>query len=154
MNITEADRALAAGFAGAPQDLALQPALPYFDITGIDANGLKHEVCEQATDGFAAGNKYIALGWAPVSARPHPQELTYEDGRARFPKALRRDAFMDAWRGWEDAKAEARAALPAGVKQAIRSAEHSLQIEHDWAFVAQLGNPDPIEQAHRAAQGV
>ena len=107
MNLTQADRALAAGFAGAPQDLALQPALPYFDITGIDANGLKHELCEQATDGFAAGNKYIALGWAPVSARPHPQDLTYEDGFQRFPKALHPKAFTAAWRGWQDAQADA-----------------------------------------------
>ena len=107
MNLTQADRALAAGFAGEPQDLALQPALPYFDITGVDANGLKHEICEQATDGFAAGNKYIALGWRPVSARPHPQELTYEDGYKRYPKALHPKAFTDAWRGWQGAQADA-----------------------------------------------
>ena len=152
MQITPADKALAAGFAGDPQHLELEPR--YFDVSGIGADGRAHDICIEAPDGFAAGNLGIAYGWSAVSARLHPREMTYDQGHARYPKALRIDAFVDAWRGWEDAKAEARAALPAGVKQAIRSAEHSLQIEHDWAFVAQLGNPDPIEQAHRAAQGV
>ena len=146
MNLTQTDRALAAGFAGAPQDLALQPALPYFDITGIDANGLKHEVCEQATDGFAAGNKYIALGWAPVSARPHPQELTYEDGYKRFPKALHPKALTEAWRGWLGAQADA----------AERNFDSTLTEAAKWAHndrVAlnlQIDRPGELERAHRA----
>ena len=125
------------------------PALPYFDITGIDANGLKHEVCEQATDGFAAGNKYIALGWDPVSARPHPQELTYEDGYKRFPKALHPKAFTEAWRGWQDAQADA----------AERNFDSTLTEAAKWAHNdrmapnLQIDRPGELERAHRA-QGV
>ena len=146
MNITEADRALAAGFAGEPQDLALQPALPYFDITGIDANGLKHEVCEQATDGFAAGNKYIALGWAPVSARPHPQELTYEDGFKRFPKALHPKAFTEAWRGWQDAQAEAAELKFDSSLNEVAKWAHNDRV----ALNLQIDRPGELERAHRA----
>lgn len=146
MNLAPKDKALAAGFAGEPQDPALQPALPYFDITGIDAQGLAQELCEQATDGFAAGNKYIAKGWAPVSARPHPQELTHEDGYKRYPKALHPRAFTEAWRGWLAAQAEAAERnFDSTLTDAAKWASHDRR-----ALNLQIDRPDPLEQAHRA----
>lgn len=131
--LTPADRALAAGFAGQLE------APRYFDISGLDADGLKWEMCIQATDGFAAVNAGLDLGWSGVVAHPHPQELTYEQGKARYPKALRPDAFTDAWRGWYDAQTEARAALLA---RGQRDDSAAIQRSYDMALALQIdANP-------------
>lgn len=131
--LTPADRALAAGFAGQLE------APRYFDISGLDAGGLKRELCIQADDGFAAVNAGLDLGWSGVVAHPHPQELTYEQGKARYPKAPRLDAFVDAWRGWHDAQTEARAAMLASGR---RDDSAAIERSYDWALVAQIqANP-------------
>ena len=51
----------------------------------------------------------LAAGCASTADgdRVNPQELTYEDGFKRFPKALHPKAFTAAWRGWQDAQADA-----------------------------------------------
>ena len=148
MNLTPADKALAAGFAGDPQHYELEPR--FFDVTGIGADGRAHDICIEAPDGFAAGNVGIAYGWSAVSARLHPRELTYEQGHARYPKALRLDCFVDAWRGWIDAQTEARAERLA---RGQRDDSDAILRSYDWALVAQMSRPDPLEQAHRAMQG-
>lgn len=152
MQITQADKAIAAGFAGEAQHLVLEPAQArYFDISGLDEEGRKHDTCIAADDGFAAVNVGIGYGWASVVAHPHPREMTYEQGRARYPKALRLDAHVAAYKGWIDAQTEARAARLARGQRDDRDA---IERSYDWAFVAQLSMPDPLEQAHRAAQGM
>lgn len=131
--LTPADRALAAGFAGQLE------APRYFDISGLDAGGLKRELCIQADDGFAAVNAGLGLGWSGVVAHPHLRELTYEQGKARYPKALRPDAFTDAWRGWYDAQTEARAALLA---RGQRDDSAAIQRSYDMALALQIdANP-------------
>lgn len=130
--LTPADRALAAGFAGQLE------APRYFDISGLDAGGLKRELCIQADDGFAAVNAGLDLGWSGVVAHPHLRELTYEQGKARYPKALRPDAFTDAWRGWYDAQTEARAAMLASGRRDDRDA---IERSYDRALVAQMTTP-------------
>ena len=138
--LTPADRALAAGFAGQLE------APRYFDISGLDAGGLKRELCIQADDGFAAVNAGLDLGWSGVVAHPHPQELTYEDGYKRFPKALHPKAFTEAWRGWQDAQADA----------AERNFDSTLTEAAKWAhndrmaLNLQIDRPGELERAHRA----
>jgi len=136
MNLTPADKALAAGFAGADKHLVPEQAQArYFDISGLDEEGRKHDTCIAADDGFAAVNVGIGYGWASVVAHPHPREMTYEQGRARYPKALRIDAFVDAFRGWIDAQTEARAARLARGQRDDRDA---IERSYDWALVAQI----------------
>jgi hypothetical protein len=149
MNLTPADKALAAGFSGGPEAHGLLT----FDLSGTDASGLKWEFMVAARTSCDAVADGVARGLNGVQAVLHEPERTAEEGRARFPGRLHPMCFMDAYRGWMDAKAEARAAMPEGVKQSIRDAEQALAIEHDWALVAQMSRPDPLEQAHRAAQG-
>jgi hypothetical protein len=105
----------------------------YFDVTGIDQDGRKQEICIQAEDGFAAVNAGLAKGWAELVAHLHPQELTYEQGRARYPKALHFDAFDDAYRGWNDARAQARGQ---------RGDREAIERNYESALMAQIqANP-------------
>lgn len=138
MNLTPADKALAAGFAGDPQHYELEPR--YFDVTGTDDSGLKREMCIPAEDGCSAVNAGLDLGWAGVVAHPHPRELTEADGRARFAsgKALRVDAFTDAWRGYMAAEEEARAARLA---RGQRDDWDDVVRGYDHVLVAQMTTP-------------
>lgn len=113
--------------------------LPHFDVSGTDDSGLKREYTIAAADGFAAVCHGLEGGLNGVVAHPHPREMTYEQGKARHPRALRPDAFVDAWRGWYDAQAEARAARLA---RGLRDDSAALERSYDWALVAQIqSNP-------------
>ena len=103
MNLTPEDRALAAGFAGqleAPQKRAY--------VVTVIRDGQRHQWTEDYASRAAAeqaGLEKMGVAKGVVSVRPFV-ERTYEEGARRFPRSLHRDAFVEAWRGWQD-KAEA-----------------------------------------------
>lgn len=140
MNLTPTDKALAAG--------QLEPALRRQYVVTVIRGGHRH----QWTEGYAsqqaaqdAGLDLLGTFHGVVCVRPLV-ELTEAEGARRFPHPLHKDAFVDALRGWHERAERESEAEPSDAQR--------MQMDYDWAFVAQLGNPDPIEQAHRAQQGV
>lgn len=155
MELTQADKALARRFAGGLEHAEPEPALPRnYILTGILTTG---ETVEK--EGGLYPSAYAAMmgllsqipGAVACSVRPEV-ELTEAEGYRRFPEALHDLATVDALRGWMGAKADAPLADELQ-KTAEPSDAARIQMDHDWAFVAQLSMPDPLEQAHRAMQG-
>lgn len=143
MNLTPADKALAAGFAG-----QLEPAKKRQFVVTVIRDGHRHEWTEGYTSQQAAqdaGLDFLGTFHGVVSVRPLV-ELTEAEGARRFPHQLHKDAFTDAWRGWHERAARDFEAEPSDAAR--------IQRDYDWALVAQMQRPDPLEQAHRAAQGV
>ena len=77
-------------------------------VVTVIRGGVRH----QWTEGYASraaaeqvGLDLLGTFHGVVSVRPFV-ERTYEEGAHRFPQSLHRDAFVEAWRGWQD-KAEA-----------------------------------------------
>ena len=141
--LTPADKALAAGFAGQLE----APQKRDYVVTVI-RGGVRH----QWTEGYAsqqaaqdAGLDFLGTFHGVVCVRPLV-ELTEAEGARRFPQPLHKDAFTDAWRGWHERAAREYVPEPSDAAR--------IQRDYDWALVAQMQRPDPLEQAHRAAQGV
>lgn len=143
MNLTPTDKDLAAGFAGQLE----APKKRAYVVTVIRA-GERHQWTEDYADSAAAeraGLDLLGTFHGVVCVRPLV-EMTEAEGARRFPHQLHKDAFVDARRGWHERAARESEAEPSDAQR--------MQMDYDWAFVAQLGNPDPLEQAHRAQQGV
>ncbi|MCA0214554.1 MAG: hypothetical protein LCH79_15420 [Proteobacteria bacterium] len=148
MNLTPADKALAAGFAG-----QLEPAKKRQFVVTVIRGGQRHTWTEGYTSLKAAqdaGIDFLGTFHGVATARPLV-ELTEEEGARRFPQPLHKDAFTDAWRGYMAAEEEARAARLA---RGQRDDREAIERSYDWALVAQMSRPDELERAHRAAQGV
>lgn len=99
MQITPADKALAAGFAG-----QLEPAKKRQFVVTVIRDGHRHEWTEGYTSQQAAqdaGLDFLGTFHGVVSVRPLV-ELTEAEGARRFPQPLHKDAFTDAWRGWHE----------------------------------------------------
>ena len=99
MNLTPADKALAAGFAGQLE----APRKRQFVVTVI-RDGHRHTWTEGYTSLKAAqdaGLDFLGTFHGVVSVRPLV-ELTEAEGARRFPHQLHKDAFTDAWRGWHE----------------------------------------------------
>ncbi len=92
-----------------------------------------------------AGLEFLGTCHGVVSVRPLI-EWTEQEGAIRFPRPLHKDAFTDAWRGWHERAARDFEAEPSDAAR--------MQMDYDWALFVQMSRPDPLEQAHRAAQGV
>ena len=131
MELTPADKALAAGFAGQLE----APQKRQYVVTVIRA-GVRHEW----TEGYAsqraaqdAGLEFLGTFDGFVSVRPLV-ELTEAEGARRFPHPLHKDAFTEAWRGWHERAARE---FPAEPSDAAR-----MQHDYDFALVAQIqANP-------------
>jgi hypothetical protein len=141
MNLTQADRALAAGFAGQLES----PQKRQYVVTVIRGGQRHQEVAAYASraDAEQAGLNLLGTFHGVVSVRPLV-ELTEEEGARRFPHPLHKDAFTDAWRGWHERAARDFQPEPSDAARMLH--------DYDYAMVAQLSRPDAIEQAHRAAQ--
>ena len=139
---TPADRALAAGFAGqleAPQKRAY--------VVTVIRGGVRHQETEDyasRADAERAGLDLLGTFHGVVCVRPLV-ELTEAEGARRFPHQLHKDAFVAAWSGWHERAAREYQPEPSDAQR--------MQRDYDWALVAQMSRPDPIEQAHRAMQG-
>lgn len=99
MNLTPADKALAAGFAG-----QLEPAKKRQFVVTVIRGGQRHTwtqdyISQQAAQD--AGLDFLGTFHGVVCVRPLV-ELTEEEGARRFPHQLHKDAFTDAWRGWHE----------------------------------------------------
>ena len=143
MNLTQADRALAASFAGQLES----PQQRQYVVTVIRAGVRHQETAEYASKQAAedAGMAFLGTWHGVVCVRPLV-ELTEAEGARRFPHPLHKDAFTDAWRGWHEKAARDFQPEPSDAAR--------MQRDYDYALVAQMSRPDAIEQAHRAAQGV
>ncbi len=99
MNLTPADKALAAGFAG-----QLEPAKKRQFVVTVIRGGHRHEWTEGYTSQQAAqdaGLDFLGTFHGVVSVRPLV-ELTEAEGARRFPHQLHKDAFVAAWSGWHE----------------------------------------------------
>ena len=99
MKLTQADKALAAGFAG-----QLEPAKKRQFVVTVIRGGQRHTwtqdyISQQAAQD--AGLDFLGTFHGVVCVRPLV-ELTEDEGARRFPQPLHKDAFTDAWRGWHE----------------------------------------------------
>lgn len=142
MNLTQADRALAASFAGQLES----PQQRQYVVTVIRAGVRHQETAEYASraDAERAGLDLLGTFHGVVSVRPLV-ELTEDEGARRFPHPLHKDAFTDAWRGWHERAAREYVPEPSDAARMLH--------DYDYALFAQMSRPDPLEQAHRAMQG-
>lgn len=142
MNHTQADRALAASFAGQLES----PQQRQYVVTVIRAGVRHQETAEYASraDAERAGLDLLGTFHGVVSVRPLV-ELTEDEGARRFPHPLHKDAFTDAWRGWHERAAREYVPEPSDAARMLH--------DYDYALFAQMSRPDPLEQAHRAMQG-
>ena len=139
--LTSADRALAAGFAG-----QLEAQKRAYVVTVI-RDGHRHQWTEDyasRADAERAGLDLLGTFHGVVCVRPLV-EMTEAEGARRFPHQLHKDAFVAAWSGWHERAARDFQPEPSDAQR--------MQRDYDWALVAQMSRPDPIEQAHRAMQG-
>lgn len=130
MQITPADKALAAGFAG-----QLDPAIKRQFVVTVIRDGHRHTWTEGYTSLKAAqdaGIDFLGTFHGVATARPLV-ELTEDEGARRFPHQLHKDAFTDAWRGWHERAARDFQPEPSDAQR--------MQRDYDWALVAQLQQP-------------
>ncbi len=116
-------------------------------VVTVIRGGVRHqETADYASraDAERAGLDLLGTFHGVVSVRPLV-ELTEDEGARRFPHQLHKDAFTDAWRGWHERAAREYVPEPSDAAR--------IQRDYDWALVAQMQRPDPLEQAHRAMQG-
>ena len=128
MNLTPADRALAAGFAG-----ELEPTKGRAYVITFVVNGQPGTLIENHPTRIAAEQRGLALltGHGVVSVRPLV-EMTYQEGASRFPYQLHKDAFTDAWRGWHERAERDFLNVPAADKFAANDAR-ALALQMDCA---------------------
>jgi hypothetical protein len=90
-----------------------------------------------------------AARWGMQRAKPYPGavvkvrpqvEWTYEEGRARYPQDLHKDAFTDAARGWMDAREEAYALAD---RQYDRMKNSGVLRERELAYLEREGPQFP-----------
>lgn len=119
MNLTQADRALAASFAGQLES----PQQRQYVVTVIRAGVRHQETADYASraDAERAGLDLLGTFHGVVSVRPLV-ELTEDEGARRFPHPLHKDAFTDAWRGWHERAARDFLNVPAADKFAANDA--------------------------------
>jgi len=127
MNLTPADKALAAGFAG-----QLEPAKKRQFVVTVIRGGQRHTwtqdyISQQAAQD--AGLDFLGTFHGVVCVRPLV-ELTEAEGARRFPQPLHKDAFTDAWRGWHERAAREYVPEPSDAQR--------MQRDYDWALVAQI----------------
>jgi len=130
MNLTPADKALAAGFAG-----QLEPAKKRQFVVTVIRGGVRHqETAEYASraDAERAGLDLLGTFHGVVSVRPLV-ELTEDEGARRFPHPLHKDAFTDAWRGWHERAARDFQPEPSDAAR--------MQHDYDYALGAQMTTP-------------
>ncbi len=142
MNLTQADRALAAGFAGQLES----PQKRQYVVTVI-RDGHRHQWTEDyasRADAERAGLDLLGTFHGVVCVRPLV-EMTEAEGARRFPHQPHKDAFVAAWSGWHERAAREYVPEPSDAARMLH--------DYDYALVAQMQMPDPIEQAHRAMQG-
>lgn len=118
MNLTEADRALAAGIAAAhPIEPANDSGRDFHVlVTPVISDGatVVYGYTQRYVDSIEAachGRELLGDRCGKVVVRP-AVERTYLEGRARWPEPLHEKAFMDAWRGWQDAARSGGAEVP------------------------------------------
>ncbi len=130
MNLTPADKALAAGFAG-----QLEPALKRQYVVTVIRGGHRHQWTRDYTSQQAAqdaGLDFLGTFHGVVSVRPLV-ELTEAEGARRFPQPLHKDAFTDAWRGWHERAAREYVPEPSDAAR--------MQHDYDYALGAQMTTP-------------
>lgn len=108
MQLSSADRALAAAFAGPAAFEPVNDAAIQFHLTITRPDGTVEGFTERFVDSIeAAGEAILRGGWgAKVVVRPEVKTSILH-GKVRYPNPLHKDASAEALLGWESAHNEA-----------------------------------------------
>ena len=124
----------------------LAAGLPHFDITGIDANGLKRGLQNRPPTALRCRQQMYIAFRLPGIGPAHPQELTTGDGRAAFLGSI---AVTHSWMrgGWKTRRQKHAQPRPCRC-QRPSEAQSTRCRSSTTGPAAAPGNPiSPIEQA-------